>query len=165
MRIIGHLDTIYQCLNVKLHLSDANIPMLKADGRLGGVFFLHFLLHAVVFDLTRVSLPGFTFPLASAFQHAPPDFRSDIQTRCWHHALLASELVRKGLHFGREAFDDIFTTDAALEAAKIQIIYASTVSLAPDVIMKTRDCLSSTLHFFATVDRGKSGQNQYVRRN
>lgn len=132
---------------------------------LGGVFFLHFLIHAVVFDLTRISLPGFNFPLAAAFESASPEFLSQCRQRCRFHAMQVTDLVRSGLAHGRIPFDDIFTADAALEAAKIQIIYAATADHSPEVLQTTRDNVEMTLRFFQTFHFGQSGPSQYVSKS
>lgn len=140
--------------------------MLDLVGKnvLGGVFFLHFLIHAVAFDLTRISLPGFNFPLAASFQSATPEFVSQCQERCRFHAVQATDLVRKGLVYGRVPFDDIFTVDAAFEAAKIQIIYTATVNQSLETIQQTRNHVDLILQLFQQVNRGQSGPNQYVCR-
>lgn len=154
---------MFQNLPEKYHLTDLNINALREQRLLGGVFFLHFLMHSVASDLTRVSLPGFSFPLAVAFQSVTPDFRSQCQECCRFHAKQITELIRKGLTHGMMAFDDVFTADAALESAKIQIIYAATVNQAPEVIHGTRENLSVMFRFFDLFNRGKGGPSQYVR--
>lgn len=160
---IEKLDVIYQNLPERYRLTDANIPALQEQRILGGVLFFHFLMHAVVSDMTRPSLPGFNFPLAGAFWTAPPDFRSQCQERCRLHAVHNTDLVRKGLSCGRSVFDDVFPVDAALEAAKIQIIYAAAVNQGPEIIQQTRENVTTTLEFFSLSNRGKDGPGQYVR--
>jgi hypothetical protein len=161
--ILERLDAIYQNLPEKYHLTDENILDVKKKNILGGVFFLHFLIHAVAFDLTRISLPGFFFPLASAFQSAEPWFLSYCRDRCRFHAVQATNLIRRGLSHGRVPFDDIFAADAALEAAKIQIIYTATVNQSLDVIEETRGNVDMTLRFFQQFNFGQAGPSQYVR--
>lgn len=73
-----------------------------------------------------------------------------------------TDLVKSGLAHGRIPFDDIFTADAALEAAKIQIIYAATADHSPEVLQATRDNIEITLRFFQTVHLGQSGRSQYA---
>jgi hypothetical protein len=159
---IQSLDQICHNLPRRYQLDDANIPILMEQRILGGVFLLHFLMHAVASDLTRISLPGFNFPLAPIFNSATSEFRSQCQERCRHHARQTTDLVRQGMSIGRGAFDDIYTADAALEAAKIQIIYAATVDQSPDVIQETRDNLTHVLHFYELFHKGKGGTSQYV---
>ncbi|KAI6783981.1 uncharacterized protein J7T54_001857 [Emericellopsis cladophorae] len=160
---IQRLDEIYQNLPPRYQLTDAIIPILRERRILGGVFLLHFMLHAVASDLTRISLPGFNFPLAPIFNSATSHFRSHCQERCRHHARQTTNLVRQGLSIGRGAFDDIYAADAALEAAKIQIIYAATVNQSPEVIQETRDNLTNVLYFYDLFHKGKSGTSQYIR--
>lgn len=162
LQTIQTLDTIYHNLPERYHLTETNIPFLQEQRILGGVFFLHFLLQAIVSDLTRPSLPGFSFPLAGAFETATPEFRSQCQGRCRYHAVQTTALIRQGLNYGRMPFDDIYSADAALEAAKIQIIYAATVNQNADVIHETRENIGLLLYFFDLFNRGKKGPSQYV---
>lgn len=89
--------------------------------------YLHLAYHIAITDLTRVSLPGFTFPLAAAFRHVPRDFLRQCQQRCRYHADEVSNLIEMVQAHGPEAFDDPFCHIAAFEAAKIQIIHAAVV--------------------------------------
>lgn len=162
LQTIQTLDTIYQHLPERYHLTEANVPLLQEQRILGGVFFLHFLLQAIVSDLTRPSLPGFNFPLAGAFEAATPEFRTQCQGRCRYHAMQTTALIRQGLSYGRTAFDDIYSADAALEAAKIQVIYAATVNQSLDVIQETRENIGLLMYFFDLFNRGKKGPSQYV---
>ena len=162
LQTIQTLDSIYHNLPERYHLTESNIPILQEQQILGGVFLLHYLLHAIVSDLTRPSLPGFNFPLAGAFEAATPDFRTYCQNRCRHHAVQTTGLIRQGLSYGRTPFDDIYSADAALEAAKIQIIYAATVNQSPDIIQETRENISLLMYFFNLFNRGKRGSSQYV---
>lgn len=161
--ILNRLDAIYHNLPSRYRLEDLHASDMTCPTSLGGLFFLHFLIHAVAFDLTRISLPGFNFPLAITFQSAAPGFLSQCQHQCRFHALRATSLVRQGLSYGRVPFDDIFTADAALEAAKIQIIYASTVDQSTEIIQETRFNIDITLKFFQTYNLGRNGASQYVR--
>lgn len=95
---------------------------------LGPVFFLHLFYHAAMSDLMRVSLPGFLFPLAMAFERVSQDFRQQCQRRCRYHADEVSRLIGIGLKQGTRPFDDPFCFTAAYEATKIQIIHSTTVA-------------------------------------
>lgn len=161
-KIIQQVETIYRLLPRHLRLDDDNIHGLKRSQSLGGVFFLHFLIHAAIFDLTRVSLPGFAFPIARAFQSVSTEFSSYCQQRCRFHAARAIDLVRKGLQHGRTPFDDMFTADAALEAIKILIIYNATVDPSPDISRQTWGDVQTTLQFFDLFHSSKDGPKSYV---
>ncbi|VUC20648.1 unnamed protein product [Clonostachys rosea] len=162
IKIIQQVETIYRLLPRHLRLDDDNIYNLKRNQSLGGVFFLHFLIHAAIFDLTRVSLPGFAFPIARAFQSVSTEFSSYCQQRCRFHAARATDLVRKGLQHGRTPFDDIFTADAALEAIKILIIYNATVDPSPDTSRQTWEDVQTTLQFFDLFHSSKDGPKSYM---
>ena len=95
---------------------------------LGAVYFLHCTYNQTVADLTRVSLPGFDFPLASAFRIAPESFRRQCQDRCRYHADEVSSLVLSGFRAGVRAFDDSHITMAAFESTKIQIVHTTTAT-------------------------------------
>lgn len=71
-------------------------------------------------------------------------------------------LIRQGVAHGRVPFDDIFAADAALEAAKIQIIYAAAVNQTTRVIQETGENVSITLQFLKILNRGKVTPSQYV---
>lgn len=107
-------------------------------GILGGVFAMHILLHAVVFDLTRVSLPGFSFPLAERFKAAPSEFVQHCQQQCFSHAEQVSHLIRNAIGMDRMAYSDAFCADVAMESAKIQIIYSATLSGMPQLVSSVR---------------------------
>lgn len=162
MQLIERLDVIYQHLPGQFSLSELNIYALKDKHLLGGVFFLHFLLHSVSFDLTRISLPGFNFPLSTPMRDAPFEFRSQCQERCWFHARRMSDIIRKGITYGRPCFDDIFSADAAFESAKIQIVYASTINYTPDTVGIVKENLDSNISLLKMVHCGKEGTSPYV---
>jgi len=130
---------------------------------LGSVFFLHLLYDAAVCDLTRIALPGFAFPLANAFHDAPVDFLSQCQRRSWFHANRISTLIRKGRAHGRLAFDDPFVGDAAFESAKIQIVFAATMSSNPDFIRTTADNIRTNIELLDMLSQNEAGLNPYVR--
>lgn len=84
--------------------------------------------HSAVADLTRIVLPGYTFPLAQVFDRAPPTFKAQCQDRCRFHADEISQLIEAGWKNGERSFDDILCTAATFESTKIQILYATTVA-------------------------------------
>ncbi|RSL65958.1 hypothetical protein CEP51_012921 [Fusarium floridanum] len=163
MLLIRELDTFYESLPDRLQITELNTYIHKDQHTIGALFYLHLMYNAAIFDLTRISLAGFSFPLAAAFQHAPPEFRSQCQERCRFHAAAVSDIVRQGLTHGRVAFDDNFCADAALESSKVQIIHSATVANDDQSTEKTRQNLRTTLQLFDLVHANQDGQSTYVR--
>ncbi|KAM0259834.1 hypothetical protein ACHAQJ_003078 [Trichoderma viride] len=164
VRIIDQLNALYTNLPQKYYLTDANLYVLKEKGILGGVFALHLFIHAVIFDLTRISLAGFSFPLAPAFKNAPLDFRTHCQNLCRFHATQVSHIIRTGMSFSPSAFDDLFCSDATVESTKVQIIYAATVDQSPQTLQETRDNIITNLNFLLGINsRGKEAPIQFIR--
>lgn len=87
---------------------------------------LHFTYHSSICDLTRVSLPGFDFPIAALFGNAPPAFRRQCQEKCRYHADEISRLVELGFVVGGRSLDDPFCIGSAFEASKIQVVHTTT---------------------------------------
>ncbi|KAH8812765.1 hypothetical protein F5884DRAFT_316685 [Xylogone sp. PMI_703] len=125
LQLIQQLDIWYNNIPNELMLTDLNMYIQKELNIIGAVFMLHFFYHTVVCDLTRTSLPGYDFPLASAFRHAPMAFRRQCQERCRFHANEIARLIRIGLSQGRCAFDDLHCMMAAFESVKIQIVHTA----------------------------------------
>ncbi|KAL7920929.1 hypothetical protein ACQKWADRAFT_297116 [Trichoderma austrokoningii] len=164
LRIIEQLNALYTNLPEKYYLTDASLFALKEKGMLGGVFALHLFIHAVIFDLTRISLAGFSFPLASAFKNAPLHFRVHCQNLCRFHATQASHIIRTGMNFSPNAFDDLFCPDAIIESTKVQIIYAATVDQSPQTLQETRDNIITNFGFLLGIhNRGKGAPIQFIR--
>ena len=64
---------------------------------------------------------------------------------------------------GRVPFDDPYSADAALEAMKIQVIYAAAVNQDRNIIHETGENLRTALAFFDWYNRGNPHPSQYVR--
>jgi hypothetical protein len=135
----------------------------RDQNALGAVFFLHLLYHAAICDLTRVSLPGFSFPLADAFHDAPVDFLLQCQRRAQFHAAEISTLIRNGLPHRGLAFDDPFVTDAVFESTKIQIVFAAVTPNESDFVRMTADRIRSNMELLHTLVEDDAGSNPYVR--
>lgn len=125
--LIEQLERWYANLHHDLEMTELNSYIHAETNTLGSLIFLHLAYHAAVFDLTRISLPGFNFPLAASFEAAPVSFRQQCQRRCRFHADEVSNLIRIGLKHGPRALDDPYTFMAIYEATKIQIIHHTTV--------------------------------------
>ncbi|KAF4980458.1 hypothetical protein FDECE_17877 [Fusarium decemcellulare] len=163
MLLIKELDTFYENIPDRFQITELNTYIHKDQHTIGALFYLHFMYNAAIFDLTRISLAGFSFPLAVAFQNSPPEFRSQCQERCRFHATMVSDLVRQGFNHGRVAFDDNFCADAALESSKVQIIHSATVANDMQSVERTRQNLRTTLKLFGLLHTSSDGQNTYVR--
>ncbi|KAF4470504.1 Alkaline phosphatase [Fusarium albosuccineum] len=108
---------------------DGNLSWVADEQHtLGTYFFLHLAYHACVFDLTRVTLPGYNFPLAAAFFQVSDEFTVKYRHEAWYHACCASRLLANALECGTGALDDHFTSTAAFESTKIQVIYLTTMA-------------------------------------
>ncbi|KAL7933105.1 hypothetical protein V8C35DRAFT_304933 [Trichoderma chlorosporum] len=126
--IIHRLEIWYAGLPEQLVISDLNAYVHKELNIISAVFMLHFLYHSIVCDLTRVSLPGYVFPLSAAFHSAPLEFRRQCQERCRFHADEISRIVRIGFGYGIRVFDDLHSLMATFESTKIQIIHTATAT-------------------------------------
>ncbi|KAI0019705.1 fungal-specific transcription factor domain-containing protein [Xylariomycetidae sp. FL0641] len=169
INLLQQLELFYQSLPERYQLTDLNMYILDDQHLLGAVFDLHFMYHSAVSDLTRISLPGFNFPLAAAFRNISPEFRSQCQERCRFHAKEVSQLVRRGFEYGRGSdqrrvvFDGAFCADASFESAKIQIVYTATISNNLQSIEVTRHNLRTNLRLLETLHAGKEGESRYFR--
>ncbi|KAI8630234.1 hypothetical protein F5Y19DRAFT_484116 [Xylariaceae sp. FL1651] len=170
MLLIKKLDVFYQNIPAAYRLTDLNIYVLKDQNLLGAAFQLHFIYHSAVFDLLKISLAGFNFPLACAFRSASPDFRSQCQERCRFHANEVSDLIRQGFeqdsssaNRGYVAFDNPFCGAIAFESAKIQIIYTATAQNDPRSVEVTRRNLRVNFRLFEFLQACKDGQNRFIR--
>ncbi|KAF5005041.1 hypothetical protein FDECE_8457 [Fusarium decemcellulare] len=126
LELISKLDSWHANLPQELQLAQLQLYAHKDTNTIGAIFFLHLGYHGAISDLTRVSLKGFDFPLAEAFQSVPAPFRAECQRRCRYHADKTSEIIRLGLEHGTQPFDDPFCHVAAFEATKIQIVHSAT---------------------------------------
>ncbi|KAL7934957.1 hypothetical protein V8C35DRAFT_279425 [Trichoderma chlorosporum] len=164
VRIIDQLIALYNNLPERYYLTDANLYVLQDKGMLGAVFALHLFIHAVIFDLTRISLAGFSFPLAAAFKNSPIEFRAHCQNLCRFHASQVSDIIRTGMSFSPSAFDDLFCSDATIESTKVQIIYGATVDQSPQTLQVTRDNIITNLNFLLSIhNRGKEAPREFIR--
>jgi hypothetical protein len=130
---------------------------------LGSVFMLHFFYHSIVCDLTRISLPGYEFPLAAAFRNAPISFRQQCQDRCRFHADQISNLVQTGLAAGKGAFDDLQCALAVFESTKIQIVHTcTTTSNGRDERLKASSNIRYNMRLLGEVHLQRDKPNPYV---
>lgn len=128
MRLLQQLEGFRKSLPARLELSPLNLYILKDSYELGSVVFLHMLYHAAICDLTRIALPGFSFPLAAGMRTASPDFNYQCAQQCRFHAEEISAIIAQISSADHSAFDDPSIADATAESTKIQIIYSAAVS-------------------------------------
>jgi len=162
MIILQQLEAFYNNLPAKYHLDELNMYILKDQHMLGAVFFLHLLYHAALCDLTRISLPGFSFPLAARMREANAAFISQCQRRCQFHAESISDLIRKGRPHGRIAFDDLFTAGCTFESTKIQMVFSVTVDSNVATMQKTRENVLSNFELMNTLNLDEAGSSPHV---
>lgn len=115
LSIPGHLE--FNDINSYIHLQ---------QHQLSAFYLLHLLYHQCYCDLLRITLPGYTFPLAATFNNAPPGFVDSIRQRCYKETKIISNILKKGLQQVVNPFDDPLCAACAYEATKIQIIFVST---------------------------------------
>lgn len=139
--LITQLDEWYENLPEQLQATPINFYAHREMGVLGAVMFLHLGYHGAIADLTRVSLNGFDFPLAEAFQSVPLEFRAECQSRCRYHSDRVSHTIRLGLEHGMMAFDDSYCHFSAFEATKVQVVHSSTPGNSAQDRMAAIECI------------------------
>jgi hypothetical protein len=132
---------------------------------LGAVFLLHLLFYAAVFDLARISLAGFSFPLATAFRGAPFTFLQECQRRCFLHAHEISNMVREVEPYKAIIADQPMWAGALFESAKIQIVYAATVQTNAQTHQLVRQNLRAHLYLLDFLHTGTGEQSPCVSSN
>jgi hypothetical protein len=132
-KLLQKIQLWHEELPSPLQLTELDIYIHRESNTVAAAFMLHFAYHSTVCDLTRVSLPGFDFPLASSFHHAPPAFRRHCQEKCRYHADAVSKLVERALALGGRALDDTFCIGSIFEATKIQAVHTATSTQTGDV--------------------------------
>ncbi|KAL2845514.1 hypothetical protein BJY01DRAFT_247666 [Aspergillus pseudoustus] len=163
MTTLQKLKFFYSNIPDRFRLTDLNMYMHKDQHTLGAVFFLHLLFHAAMFDLTRISLPGFSFPLATGFQDAPTVFVQDCQKRCRSHAHGISNLVRTAASHRDITLDQPGWGDIVFESSKIQIVHAATVGNDPDSQQTARQNLRAHLELLEFLYNGGEERSPYIR--
>ena len=162
LQMLQRLEVWYDNLPELLLMNDLNVYVHKELNILGAVYMLHIFFHTVVTDLTRISLPGYAFPLAAAFRSAPPHSLRQCQDRCRYHADEVAGLIKTGLAHGREAFDDIHCKAAALEAAKIQIVHTATTGNSPEVRQRASENIRTCIQLLDLTNVRRDKPNYFV---
>lgn len=163
MQLLTQLQLWYQSLPDHLSFTDLNLYVYKDQGNLGSFFFLHITYYSCVADLTRITLPGYTFPAAVAFQAAPADVKTQYQGMCFEHAGQVSTILRKALEMGETGLDDYFASTAAFESTKIQVIYVTTlVTNVPELLSSVTNNVQFNLSVLDLQHWNSGMPNYYV---
>ncbi|KAM0076121.1 hypothetical protein ACKRZS_011815 [Fusarium odoratissimum] len=128
MQTLDALEAWNNSISSQLQLTEFSIYVHKELNTLESLFYLHLSYHILVCDLTRISIPGFAFPLAAAFRTAPQAFTSHCQEVCRHHAAQVSRILRMMAQHLSFLFAESTTYAATYEATKIMIVYAASLS-------------------------------------
>lgn len=159
-QVLSTLQTWFTSLPASLRMTDINLYVHKETNTLGPLFFIHLAYHAAVADLTRVTLPGFNFPLAAAFQNVSPEYRRFLSQRCCDHANEISQLVQMGMRHGSQPFDDPFCFHAVYEASKIQIVFATTIDSTSEGLLLAESNLRENTRLMTLL--GRNGSHHHV---
>nr|RBQ96366.1 hypothetical protein FVER53263_20067 [Fusarium verticillioides] len=125
MQLLQALETWGNSISTQLRLTEFSIYVHKELNTLESLFYLHLSYHILICDLTRISIPGFAFPLATAFQTAPGPFTSHCRDVCWHHATQVTRILRMMAQHLNPLFSESTTYAATYEATKIMIVYSA----------------------------------------
>lgn len=80
--LMDQIESWYRNLPQQLLLTDLNHYIQKEENTLGVIYSLHLGYHAATFDLSRVSLPGFSFPLALRPRGLKGSISTEVQVSC-----------------------------------------------------------------------------------
>ncbi|KAL9562649.1 hypothetical protein ACKAV7_013213 [Fusarium commune] len=94
MQILHALEAWNNSISTHLQLTKFSIYVHKELNTLESLLYLHRSYHILICDLTRISIPGFAFPLAAAFRATPQAFISHCQDVCRHHAAQVTKILR-----------------------------------------------------------------------
>jgi hypothetical protein len=150
LQLLGKLESVQKDLAEVLSLDHVGSHML------GVTYHLHPAYHAAVTDLTRVSLPGYAFPLSSQIERGPTSFKRQIRSKCYDHATIISNIIRHGLKAGEAAFDDPLCLVAAYESSKVQAIYTRAVEPEnKELQQRTKDNIRINIALLASKNTSK----------
>ncbi|KAI7759794.1 hypothetical protein LZL87_009117 [Fusarium oxysporum] len=94
MQILHALEAWNNSISTQIQLKKFSIYVHKELNSLESLLYLHRSYHIFICDLTRISIPGFAFPLAAAFRATPQAFISHCQDVCRHHAAQVTKILR-----------------------------------------------------------------------
>ncbi|OAL42991.1 hypothetical protein IQ07DRAFT_650613 [Pyrenochaeta sp. DS3sAY3a] len=163
MSILHSLEVFFANLPPKCHFTELNMYMHKDQHTLGALISLHYFYHAAMCDLTRISLPGFNFPLAASFRSTPDSFTAQCQQRCLFHAKEISKIIFASQVHGRLAFDDTFAADVTFESTKIHIVCAALNLGGIEPTPGPRVVISRNIDALKMSASGMSNQSPHIR--
>ncbi|KAJ4351414.1 uncharacterized protein N0V89_006756 [Didymosphaeria variabile] len=163
MSILQRLEAFYANLPPRYLLTELNMYMHKDQHTLGALVSLHLFYHAAMCDLTRISLPGFNFPLAAGFRNATDEFTAQCQDRCLFHAKEVANIVWASKSHGRLAFDDSFAADATSESTKIHIVCAALNLGGIESMPAATRVICNNFDVLKMLALGKPGPSPHVR--
>jgi hypothetical protein len=155
MQTLRALEAWDNNISTQLQLTEFSIYVHKELNTLESLFYLHLSYHILICDLTRISIPGFAFPLAVAFQAAPRPFISHCQDVCRHHATQVTKILRMMAQHLNPLFAESTTYAATYEATKIMIVYAASLGESnPDIQMQLKEDIMFNMKVLSGQTRG-----------
>ncbi|KAF5700071.1 regulator of drug sensitivity 1 [Fusarium globosum] len=155
MQLLHALEAWSNSISAQLQLTEFSIYVHKELNTLESLFYLHFSYHILICDLTRISIPGFAFPLAAAFQAAPGPFISHCREVCRHHAEQVTRILRMMAQHLNPLFSESITYAATYEATKIMIVYSASLGeQEPDTRMRLKDDIVFNMKALSEQTRG-----------
>lgn len=126
MQLLAQIESFGHSIPPHLLFNDINSFIHQEQHQLSAFYLLHLLYHQCYCDLLRITLPGYTFPLAAQFSNSPLGFVDSIRQKAYKNAKVVSSILKRGLQQPINPFDDPLCAACAYEATKIQIIYVAT---------------------------------------
>ncbi|PNP74389.1 hypothetical protein FNYG_12438 [Fusarium nygamai] len=155
MQLLQALEAWGNSISTQLQLTEFSIYVHKELNTLESLFYLHLSYHILICDLTRISIPGFAFPLAAGFRAAPGPFVSHCQDVCRHHAEQVTRILRMMAEHLNPLFSESTTYAATYEATKIMIVYtASLGEQEPDTRMRLKEDIIFNMTVLSEQTRG-----------
>ncbi|KAF4441418.1 Regulator of drug sensitivity 1 [Fusarium acutatum] len=155
MQLLQALEAWSNSISTQLQLTEFSIYLHKELNTLESLFYLHLSYHILICDLTRISIPGFAFPLAAAFQAAPGPYISHCREVCCHHAEQVSRILRMMAQHLNPLFSESTTYAATYEATKIMIVYSASLGeQEPDTRMRFKGDIVFNMKVLSEQTRG-----------
>lgn len=109
-----------------LQLNEINTYVHEENNQLPAFYTLHLLYHQCFCDLSRVALPGYSFPISTVIEKNQPERTKDLQLLCIDHACEITAILSASLRRKTRSLIDSTCAICAYEATKIQAVYART---------------------------------------
>ncbi|KAF5566557.1 regulator of drug sensitivity 1 [Fusarium napiforme] len=155
LQLLHALEAWGNRVSTQLQLTEFSIYVHKELNTLESLFYLHLSYHILICDLTRISIPGFAFPLAVAFQTAPEPFISHCRDVCRHHATQVTRILQMMSQHLHPLFSESTTYAATYEATKIMIVYSALLGeQEPDTRMRLKEDIIFNMKLLSEQTRG-----------